>query len=561
MIPLRQPLLSGRHLATAHRWASGLSESLGGFLSLYQIGSEQKDEYEPIIQLWCEQSEDLSETQLETVRMLVGQPITRHEENTIELMECTSPGLPGQCYVGVVPLWGIRFACLLPASCATNLRHVRSLALAHLKMVQSLEENQNSKIQGRAFVQQVTQDFEELTWLRGVSQQIGLADIRSSMLDVATSQLPMLRSVIRSEFIALIPSDLVENPNKDERTRITSVGTPPCDWDAIIEFVRCCAKRSPQPTLVFNVQTVANLFEPFPEIRNCILVRVEKQNRKFGYLVALNREMEYLGDSPEDFFNIDPNGLQFGTFEAGLLSVLATVLAGHATNGELFREQENLLTGVIRAVINAIDAKDAYTCGHSDRVASFAKAIAAQMGLDNDECERIYMSGLLHDVGKIGVPDSILGKPGKLTDEEFAAVKKHPEIGYQILKHLKPLQYVLPGVLHHHEAVNGKGYPAGLVGEAIPLHGRILAVADAYDAMTSDRPYRKGMPSEKAEAILRKEAGVTWDEMAVQAILNCIEEGTVSPQSRTDAVLPTLPPTVESYYSPMSSSAPAVISG
>lgn len=561
MIPIRQPLLTGRHLATAHRWASGLSESLGGFLALYQIGSEQNAEYEPIIQLWCDQSEDLSESQLETLRILVGQPIASHKENTIELSECDCSGVPGQCFIGVVPAWGIRFACLLPSSSSTNLRHVRGLALAHLKIVQSLEENQSSKMQGRAFVQQVTQDFEELTWLRGVSQQIGLADIRSSMLDVATSQLPMLRSVIRSELIALIPSDLVENPNREELTRITSVGTPPCDWDSILEFVRCCANRSPQSTLVFNVQTVGNLFEPFPKIRNCILVRVEKQNRKFGYLVALNREMEFLGDSPEDFFSIDPNGLQFGTFEAGLLSVLATVLSGHATNGELFREQESLLTGVIRAVINAIDAKDAYTCGHSDRVASFAKAIAAQMGLDHDECERIYMSGLLHDVGKIGVPDSILGKPGKLTDEEFAAVKKHPEIGYQILKHLKPLQYVLPGVLHHHEAVNGKGYPAGLVGEAIPLHGRILAVADAYDAMTSDRPYRKGMPSEKAEAILRSEAGITWDEMAVQAILSCIEQGTISPQSQTEATVPTLPPTIDSYCSPMTSSAPAVISG
>ncbi|XZE46295.1 HD-GYP domain-containing protein [Pirellulaceae bacterium SH467] len=547
MIPIRQPLLSGRHLATAHRWASGFSESLGGFLSVYQLNSEQSSEFEPIIQLWCEPTEALSESQLEALRLLAGQPIAGHEENTIELLECNCPGIDGRCYVGSVPIWGIRFACVLPVSLETNGRHVRSLALAHLKMVQSLEENQSSKMQGRAFVQQVTQDFEELTWLRGVSQQIGNADIRSSMLDVATSQLPMLRSVIRSELIALVPSDLIENPTEDSLSRITSVGTPPCDWEQIIEFVRSCSQRSPAPTLVFNIQTVANLFEPFPAIRNCILVRVEKQNRKFGYLVALNRKMEFLGDSPEDFFNIDPNGLQFGTFEAGLLSVLATVLSGHATNGELFREQENLLTGVIRAVINAIDAKDTYTCGHSDRVALFAKAIAMQMGLEQEECERIYMSGLLHDVGKIGVPDSILGKPGKLTDEEFAAVKKHPEIGYQILKHLTPLEYVLPGVLHHHEAVNGKGYPAGLVGEAIPLQGRILAVADAYDAMTSDRPYRKGMPSEKAEAILRSESGVTWDEMAVQAILNCIAEGTVSPQSSIPAAVATLPSTPPSY--------------
>jgi HD-GYP domain-containing protein (c-di-GMP phosphodiesterase class II) len=140
-------------------------------------------------------------------------------------------------------------------------------------------------------------------------------------------------------------------------------------------------------------------------------------------------------------------------------------------------------------------------------------------------------------VGKIGVPDSILGKAGALTDEEYAVVKKHPEIGYTILKHLKQLDYVLPGVLHHHEAVNGKGYPAGLYGEAIPLQGRILAVADAYDAMTSNRPYRPGMPSEKAESILRAEAGKTWDSDIVAVFLECIANDEIQPHNSE----PTIP--------------------
>ena len=150
---------------------------------------------------------------------------------------------------------------------------------------------------------------------------------------------------------------------------------------------------------------------------------------------------------------------------------------------------ELLLIGVIRTLVNAIDAKDAYTCGHSDRVARIAMRLAAELGLDHQSCLQVYMTGLLHDIGKIGVPDAILCKPGKLTDEEFAIVKRHPAIGYQILKHLEQLSYVLPGVLHHHEAVTGTGYPLGLAGESIPLAARILAVqpegvapiAEAYE--------------------------------------------------------------------------------
>jgi HD-GYP domain-containing protein (c-di-GMP phosphodiesterase class II) len=139
------------------------------------------------------------------------------------------------------------------------------------------------------------------------------------------------------------------------------------------------------------------------------------------------------------------------------------------------------------------------------------------MGLSHHECEELYMTGLLHDIGKIGVPDGVLSKPGKLTEAEFAQIRLHPEIGYQILKNLTPLDYALPGVLHHHEAVDGSGYPYGLSGDEIPLYARVLAVGDAYDAMTSDRPYRGGMDSEKAEAILRSGAGQQWDARAVNA--------------------------------------------
>ena len=215
------------------------------------------------------------------------------------------------------------------------------------------------------------------------------------------------------------------------------------------------------------------------------------------------------------------------------MSTAANLLASHAKNVQFLDAQDALLIGIIRSIVNAIDAKDPYTCGHSDRVANIAKAIAQRVGVDSFECERIYMAGLLHDVGKIGIPDAILSKPGKLTDEEYDIVKKHPEIGYTILKNLGQLQYVLPGVLHHHEAIDGSGYPAGLKGEMIPLVGRILAVADAYDAMTSTRPYRDGMPSEKAESILREGAGKTWDAKFVQGLFDCLSKGQIETASKS----------------------------
>jgi HD-GYP domain-containing protein (c-di-GMP phosphodiesterase class II) len=199
------------------------------------------------------------------------------------------------------------------------------------------------------------------------------------------------------------------------------------------------------------------------------------------------------------------------------MNATAIVLAAHGRNCGLFHEKELLLRGVIRSMINAIDAKDSYTCGHSDRVAEYARLIARELSLDLNQCEQIYMTGLLHDVGKIGVPDEVLNKPGQLTDSEFELIKQHPVIGFEILKHLENLDYVLPGVLHHHEAIDGSGYPHGLQGSEIPLEARILAVADAYDAMTSDRPYRRGMPGEKAEAILRNGAGRQWDPDCVDA--------------------------------------------
>ncbi|MFC3750179.1 HD domain-containing phosphohydrolase [Paenibacillus sp. GCM10012306] len=180
------------------------------------------------------------------------------------------------------------------------------------------------------------------------------------------------------------------------------------------------------------------------------------------------------------------------------------------------REEQNrqLLDSYFTTLAVALDARDPYTAGHSLRVAEFSVIIGGLAGLTGEELDNLRKSALLHDIGKIGVRDSVLFKEGKLTDEEFDQIKAHPVLGENILRQIEPLEKMTPylgGVRSHHERYDGKGYPDGLVGQDIPLYGRIIAVADAYDAMTSDRPYRKGMDPEQALGILEQGRGTQWD--------------------------------------------------
>jgi hypothetical protein len=399
-----------------------------------------------------------------------------------------------------------------------------SLISAHFEALQQRVESELSKKQSEFFIDQVTQDFEELNWLRSANEYFDLCDSNHTIESIARECLPNLAKVIRAEAILFVQSTqgCKSSIGKPDWNRVIANGNSKKHHESCKKFLADSIAQLVHGPRVLNVKPTEACLADFPGLRNCIAVLVAKSGQVYGWILAFNK-MPSQNAVPLLVVDSSPKSESFfGTFEASLIRSAANIMSSHARNLEMLEAKKSLLTGVVRAIINAIDAKDPYTCGHSDRVALYAKRIAARLGQSPEECERIYMAGLLHDVGKIGIPDSILRKPGSLTNEEYAIVKKHPEIGYTILKHLKQLDYVLPGVRHHHEAVNGKGYPAGLYGEAIPLQGRILAVADAYDAMTSDRPYRPGMPSEKAESILRAEAGKTWDADIVGVFLECL---------------------------------------
>lgn len=199
------------------------------------------------------------------------------------------------------------------------------------------------------------------------------------------------------------------------------------------------------------------------------------------------------------------------TFDSRLVEGAASQIGPILHINKLFEAQRRLFIGVVRALTSSIDAKDQYTRGHSERVAHLGALLATRLSWSQAQVERVHLTGLLHDVGKIGVPERVLGKPGRLTDEEFGEIKKHPETGHRILGGIPGLDDVLPGVLHHHERWDGRGYPHGLTGQDIPMVARILALADTFDAMSSSRAYREGMPRAKVLAEIRKCAGAQFD--------------------------------------------------
>lgn len=188
---------------------------------------------------------------------------------------------------------------------------------------------------------------------------------------------------------------------------------------------------------------------------------------------------------------------------------------------------EEAVLQFVETMAQALDARDKYTAGHSERVSVNSCSIAAAMGLASNQVEIIRIGGRLHDIGKIGIPDTVLQKPGKLTSEEYALIKLHPQIGKRILKRVERFQDYLPIVELHHEDHDGGGYPYGLTGESVPLGARIVHVADVFDAISSDRAYRKAMSREDVLAIMTKEAGKQFDPAVLAVFLDTLKKGTL----------------------------------
>lgn len=371
-------------------------------------------------------------------------------------------------------------------------RLLRRLLECALHQLQKQNQETELQVELEALSQQIDYTYEEISLLHRLTQNLSLSRPCEELAELSVRGLYPL---IECSGVGIC----IEN--SDHSMRFLSQGRLPFDQMGFARLLARFDQHNWLKPLVKNKLQHTLLGEDFPGLKNVVIVPIGDPQHRRGWIVATNLR----------------GGREFGTVEANLISSIATILGTHVRNIELYEEHDDLLVGFVRSLVSTLDAKDPYTRGHSERVALLARRLGQQIGLEVNDLEDIYLSGLLHDIGKVGVDDRILAKPGQLTEDEFRQIQQHPMIGYQILSQLRNLAQILPGVRHHHEAFNGKGYPDKLKGEGIPLMARIIAVADSYDAMVSDRPYRKGMPIERLEEIFRRGANEQWDPRVIEA--------------------------------------------
>jgi HD-GYP domain-containing protein (c-di-GMP phosphodiesterase class II) len=206
------------------------------------------------------------------------------------------------------------------------------------------------------------------------------------------------------------------------------------------------------------------------------------------------------------------------------IGLAGAMLHKHQQHARNYSRIKDSLTGFVHCLAAVVDARDSYTAGHSERVSRIAVRLGRQMDLSPSTLGDLRIAGILHDVGKIGISDGVLLKPGKLTSDEYRTIQQHAVIGDQIISTIREFSRLRAGVRHHHERFDGRGYPDGLAGNAIPLLGRILAVADACDAMMSPRRYRSALPQPQIDKVLRDYAGSQWDPVVVEHFLTCRTE-------------------------------------
>ena len=264
-----------------------------------------------------------------------------------------------------------------------------------------------------------------------------------------------------------------------------------------------------------------------------IIIPLKTEKNFIGFIFLLNEnslENENLqkednhGEHKKKYANNKPNNAAGLIDSLDFLSAVSDIIAVALSNAESLNAVEEAHFETINSMSEAIEARDEYTKNHGDRLVEYATLIASKLGLSETAIRDIKYGAVLHDVGKIGIRDSVLNKQGKLTDEEYEEIKKHPEIGFNLLKKIKFLAPVANIVLHHQERYDGKGYPEGLQGNSIPVGSRIIAVIDTFDAMTTNRPYRKAMPKEKALQEIKKCSGTQFDPNIVDIFFKIVSE-------------------------------------
>ena len=352
--------------------------------------------------------------------------------------------------------------------------------------------------------------YEELVLLHRISTNMRVTESDTNFLQLACDS---LTDIVLVEGIAVLLERVVEG----ERRLVVAAGSGLIDIDeamgaALHGRLTDELARGREALLDSEVDSPFRYDWP-ASVRNIIAVplcakdKAESDTARrgkgtvsiIGLMVAVNRV-----DKPD-----------FDSTDVKLFTSVASGCAVFVENGRLFNDLKELFVGSLKALTNSIDAKDQYTRGHSERVALISRWIAERVAerepLEDEQVHKIYLAGLLHDIGKIGIDENVLRKNGKLSPEERACICRHPAIGAGILRGIKQMREIVPGVLCHHERVDGRGYPDGLKGDEIPLTGKIVGLADSFDAMTSRRTYRDAMSVEHALDEIRKGLGTQFD--------------------------------------------------
>ncbi len=386
-------------------------------------------------------------------------------------------------------------------------------------LVENLQASTRAEEQIEIVGTELAQTYEELVLLHKLSTNMRVTEQDANFLQMACDS---LTEIVLVEGIAILLEKTIEN----EQQLAVAAGSGLLDLDeqmAAVLHSRLAEEISAGKDALLDSEVDSAFKYDWPDnIKNIMAVplcakdkteshfaeRTQDGTRIIGMMVAINRI------DKQDFDSIDVK----------LFNSVANSCAVFIENGRLFTDLKELFIGSLRALTNSIDAKDQYTRGHSERVAFISRWIAERLSekelLAEEQVHKIYLAGLLHDIGKIGVNEAVLCKKGKLTDREFDCIKEHPSIGAGILREIKQMRDIVPGVLSHHERVDGKGYPDGLAGEQVPLIGKIVGLADSFDAMTSKRTYRDARTVEQALAEIEKGLGTQFDEKVGRIFLD-----------------------------------------
>jgi len=360
-------------------------------------------------------------------------------------------------------------------------------------MVEAEQSLAAARAEAQTLSANLSSTYEELSLVYRISGSMRVTQQPPEFLQTTCED---LREVMGVDAVVAI---VYAHPPANEDDVLVLAGETPLSADEVRRFLA----EHVEPRFENNQPILENHFVKGAEAVENFAAALLVTDEPIGVLAGLNK-----------------SGGDINSVDLKLIDSICSQLAVYFANHRLYADMEDLLMGVLHALTETIDAKDPYTCGHSQRVALISKRLAEMRGFSPLKVQEIYLAGLLHDIGKVGVSEATLRKEGRLTDEEYADMKRHPGLGGKILEGIRQLEPIMIAVRTHHERPDGRGYPNGLEGAEVPIEGRIVGLADSFDAMTSDRTYRKALPLETVIEEVRKHAGTQFDPELVDLLLS-----------------------------------------